>query len=104
MIQRPHSDFYTSVCFTVLSGSDTVTHWSLVDLFRIFLNSFDVEESCHAEEVCHFWNRIVKKGSELEHCRLQYSSVPLNQWTRQLLMHHLMNVAGRGIYCISLRN
>lgn len=45
-----------------LGGNDTVTHMSLIDLFKFGLNTIDGEEELHGKEMHHSWNLVILKG------------------------------------------
>lgn len=61
-----HMNFFIHAsCFTGVGQNEAVKHDSLVDLFRIVLNTFDGQEALQGEQAPHFNNSIINKGSEM---------------------------------------
>lgn len=58
IVMEPFADHIVDLvplsCFTALDLSNTVTHTSLADLFRLALQTFDCIEALKGEEARHF--------------------------------------------------
>lgn len=87
-------------CSTILGRGEAVAHMWPVDLVRCVLNTFDGKETLQGEKARHFLNPIINKGSEVEERPLRMSGVAQYAWSNQLLIHYLVNVAGRLVYGI----
>lgn len=80
---------------------------SLPNLFGFVLNMLDNEEALQAEEGRDFCNPIINKWAEVGdrrlrlRLRLRQSGVVQYSPTNQLLIHYLVNDAGRLMYGIS---
>lgn len=98
IICRQHASFRLSIIPHSPEPTGTVTHMSLVDVFRLTLNTLDREEALQGKEARHFWNPIISNGSEVEDQRLNQSGFAGSSSSNIQLIYHPVNDSRPLIY------
>lgn len=82
-------------CFMGLGQKDTVKPVSLADVFRLVLNTLDIEVAMGGEKARQFCNPTANKEREVENWCLPQSALARYSSTNELQLHHLVNDTGQ---------